>query len=81
MKEYVCTVIPSSLRDWSDGVSYGTAFVPQLNCPRTWSVAKHGARAQDFGLFAAGFVCLGFPVILLFPSPTVLGQWKAKLVR
>lgn len=59
MKEYhVSTVIPSALRDWSDGVSYGAAFVPQLNCPRTWSAAQHGARAQGFGLFAA--VCSGF---------------------
>lgn len=81
VKEYhVCTMIPSALRDLSDGVSYGTAFVHQLNCPRTWSAAKHGARPQDFVLCAAGFVCLGFLVIWLFPSPTMLGQWKAKLV-
>lgn len=79
MKQYhVSTVIPSALRDWSGGVSYGAAFVPQLKCPRTWSAAQHGARAQGFGLFAA--VCSGFLVIWLFPCPPVLGQWKAKLV-
>lgn len=58
MNEYhVCTVIPSEI---SDAVSYAAAFVLQQNLPRTWSPAKHGARAQGFGLCAKGFVCPGF---------------------
>lgn len=69
MKEYCgFTVIPSALRDLLDGVSYGAAFVPELNCPRTWSAAKRGARSQGFGLCAAGFVCSGFLVVWLFLS-------------
>lgn len=59
-------MIPSALGDLSDEVSCWGYLNCQLNCPKTWSAAKRGARPQGFDLCAAGFVCFGY---LAIPIP------------
>lgn len=58
------------------GYLQGCLCTPTKSVPRTWSAAKYGAQALGFCLCAAGFVCLGFSIIWLFPSPTILDNGK-----
>lgn len=63
MKEYHIIVIPSSLRDLSDGLTYRAASVPQLRVfPEPGALRSMVHRHWAFASVQQGLCAWGFPL-------------------